>query len=299
MKNKKKVISEYHLHQETPNEIQFEIQALGDLLHNCKEDIAKPHIHSFYQIIWFKSGKGKHYVDFNEYEVSDNTIFFIAKNQVHAFDDQSNYEGYAIHFSESFIVQKENDIDFFLKCSIFNNPYQIPSCCVGSENEQQLEEYILQMQKEIQEPKKFGQEELLRLYLKAFLIQVQRRKYELEQLNQNVAPFLVDEKRAQLINFVNLVEENYTKGLSAATYARMLFVSPRTLSNLTLHQLNKKPSQIIQERIVLEAKRLLLYSDLNVNQIADELGFEDSSYFTKYFKKHTSQSPSSFRKSFQ
>lgn len=299
MENKRKVISEYHLHQETHSKIQFEIQTLSDLVHNCSEDITRPHIHSFYQIIWFKTGKGKHYVDFNEYEVSDNTIFFIAKNQVHAFDDQSNYEGYVIHFSESFIVQKENDIDFFLKCNIFNNPHQLPSCCVGSENERQLEEYILQMQEEVQGTEEFGSEELLRLYLKAFLIKVQRRKSELEELHQSTTPFLVDEKRVQLIDFVNLVEENYRKGLTVAAYAEMLSISIRTLSNLTRQQLNKKPSQIIQERIVLEAKRLLLHSDLNINQIADELGFEDFSYFTKYFKKHTKQSPSSFRKSIQ
>lgn len=297
-KQKKETLNKYHLN-DSPNKMQFEIQSLKDLISDHKEDMAKPHIHSFYQIIWFKSGNGKHFVDFNEYEVSENTLFFIAKNQIHAFDNQTDYEGYVIHFSEDFLVQKENDVDFFLKCSIFNNPYQIPSCCVGSGNEYKLDEYVLQMQTELKEHEKYGQEELLRLYLKAFLIQVQRRKYELEELNKGLAPFIVDEKRAMLIRFVNLIEENYIKGLPASTYAEMLFVSLRTLSNLTLQLVNKKPSQMIHERIVLESKRLLLHSDLNVNQIADKIGFEDSSYFVKYFKKYTHQSPISFRKSFQ
>lgn len=298
-KNGKEVISEYHLNDDSPSKMQFEIRSLQDLISDHREDIAKPHIHSFYQVIWFKSGTGKHFVDFHEYDVSENTIFFIAKNQVHAFDHYLDYEGYVIHFSEDFLVQKENDVDFFLKCSIFNNPYQIPSCCVGSGNEYKLDEYIVQMQVELKEQKKFGQEELLRLYLKAFLIQVQRRKYELEELNKGLAPFVVDEKRAQLIRFVNLIEENYTKGLPVASYADMLFVSLRTLSNLTQQLVNKKPSQMIHERIILEAKRLLLHSDLNINQIGDKIGFEDPSYFVKYFKKYTNQSPASFRKSFQ
>jgi len=298
-KQKQEAIYEYHLNPDAPGQMQFEILSLQDLIQNHKEDMAKPHIHSFYQIIWFKSGNGKHFVDFNEYDVSENTIFFIAKNQVHAFDNFPGYEGFVIHFSEDFLVQKENDVDFFLKCSMFNNPYQIPSCCVGSGNEYKLDEYIVQMQTELKEHDKYGQEELLRLYLKAFLIQVQRRKYELEELNKGLAPFVVDEKRTQLIHFVNLIEENYTQGLPASKYAEMLFVSLRTLSNLTLQLLNKKPSEMIHERIVLEAKRLLLHSELNVNQIADKIGFEDSSYFIRYFKKYTNQSPTAFRKSFQ
>lgn len=294
----KEAISEYHLDDNLAGRIQFEIQSLKELIQDRKEDMIRPHIHSFYQIIWFKAGNGKHFVDFHEYDVSENTIFFIAKNQVHAFD-RVDYEGYVIHFSEDFLVQKENDVDFFLKCSMFNNPYQQPSCCVGSGNEYKLDEYILQMQVELAEHQKYGQEELLRLYLKAFLIQVQRRKYELEELNKGLAPFIVDEKRTQLIRFVNLIEENYTKALPVSTYADMLFVSLRTLSNLTMQLVKKKPSQMIHERIILEAKRLLLHSELNVNQIADKVGFEDPSYFVKYFKKYTNQSPVSFRKSFQ
>lgn len=298
-KQEKDVLFEYHLDSETPDKLQFEIQSLSDLILDHKDDMSRPHIHSFYQIIWFKSGNGKHFVDFNEYDVTENTIFFIGKNQVHAFDGFEGYEGYVIHFSEDFLVQKDNDVDFFLKCSIFNNAYQIPSCCVGTGNEYKLDEYIVQMKTELQEYKKFGQEELLRLYLKAFLIQVQRRKYEIEELNKGLAPFVVDEKRAQLIRFVNLIEENYTKGLSVSTYAEMLFISLRTLSNLTQQLVNKKPSEMIHERIILEAKRLLLHSDLNANQIADKIGFDDASYFIKYFKKYTHQSPISFRKSFQ
>ncbi|RZJ84504.1 MAG: helix-turn-helix domain-containing protein [Chryseobacterium sp.] len=294
---KKDTISEYHLDSDTPGKLQFEIQSIRQLGNDRKPNMVSPHIHSFYQIIWFKSGVGKHFVDFNEYEVSENTIFFIAKNQVHAFDDV-DYDGYVIHFAEEFLVQKDNDVDFFLKCSIFNNAYQLPSVCAGSGNEHKLDEYIRQMQVELGEHRKYGQQDLLRLYLKAFLIQVQRRKYELEEMNRGIAPFVVDEKRAQLIRFVNLIEENYTKGLKASSYAQMLFVSLRTLSNLTLQLVNKKPSEMVHERIILEAKRLLLHSDLNVNQIADKIGFEDPSYFVKYFKKYTGQSPTSFRKSF-
>jgi len=290
------VIDEYHLNLHQPEKLQFAIHDLHDYLHKHQANAAKPHIHSFYQIIWFKSGEGKHFVDFKEYDVFENAIFFIAKNQVHYFDCNTNYEGILIHFNERFLVQKDNEVDFFLKCALFNNPYQQPSCCIGYGIEPILDEYIQQIKRELKNEADFGQTELLRNYLKAFLIQVQRKKNEFAKTDGK-ASFLVDEKKVQLIRFVNLVDENYKKGLTVAEYAKLMLISPRTLSDLTSQILNKTPSLMIQERIILEAQRLLLHSDLNVNQIGYRLGFDDPSYFVKYFKKHTSISPTDFRKS--
>jgi len=298
MKNKKteNIINEYHLNRHKPDKPQFAIHDLNDYVTKHQGNTTKPHIHSFYQIIWFKQGKGKHFVDFKEYNVADNTVFFIAKNQVHYFDNNTDYKGILLHFNEAFLVQKESETDFFLKCNLFNNPYQQPLCSVGKETETILNEYILQIEREFENANEFGKEELLRAYLKSFLIQIQRIKQTYEK-TQNNTPSVFDEKRIQLIKFINLIDENYTKGLSIVEYACLLLVSARTLSDLTNQLLNKTPSQMIQERIILEAQRLLLHSDLNVNQIGYRLGFDDPSYFVKYFKKHTEFSPSEFRKS--
>ncbi|WP_343557421.1 helix-turn-helix domain-containing protein [Sphingobacterium sp.] len=99
------------------------------------------------------------------------------------------------------------------------------------------------------------------------------------------------------MRFINLIDANYKKSFSVAEYAKLLHLSSRSLSDLTQNQINKTPSQMIHERIILEAQRLLLYSELNVNQVGYRLGFEDPSYFVKYFKKYTSLSPSEFKKS--
>lgn len=294
-KEKANIISEYHLHQHQPQKPQFAIHDLHEYLHQHHGNASRPHIHSFYQIIWFHSGNGKHFVDFQEYEVFDNAIFFIAMNQVHYFDSNSDYKGILIHFNESFLVQDSNEVAYFLKCSLFNNPYQQPSCCIGKGIETVLESYIQQIRRELEEGEEFGREELLKIYLKAFLVQVQRRKNAFEQ-TEGKTPFIVDEKRMQLVQFVNFIDDNYMKGLSVAEYAQLMYISSRTLSDLTSQLLNKTPSLMIQERIILEAKRLLLHSSLNINQIGYRLGFDDPSYFVKYFKKHTTISPSEFRK---
>ncbi|PUV25317.1 helix-turn-helix domain-containing protein [Sphingobacterium athyrii] len=292
-------IKEYHLNQHQPEKAQFTVHDLKGYLIEHQGNATKPHIHSFYQIIWFKSGIGKHFVDFKEYEIFENAIFFIAKNQVHYFDENVDYEGYLLHFSELFLGQSDNGIDFLVKCSLFNNPYQTPSCCIGYGIEYILEEYIRLIRTELLSGAGyFGQEELLRTYLKSFLIQVQRRKIEFEQ-NEGKTPFALDDKRSQLIQFVNLLDENYTKGYSVAEYAEKMHISTRTLSDITSQTLNKTPSQIIQGRIVLEAQRMLVHSNFNINEIGYKLGFDDPSYFVKYFKKHVGSSPSEFRKSIQ
>src|SRR5699024_12649696 len=95
----------------------------------------------------------------------------------------------------------------------------------------------------------------------------------------------------QLMKFINLIDENYKKGYSVAEYASLLHISSRSLSDLTQQQINKTPSQMIQEQIILEAQRLLLYSDLNINQVGYRLGFDYASYFVKYFNKYTGISP--------
>ncbi|MGJ7029542.1 helix-turn-helix domain-containing protein [Niabella hirudinis] len=295
-KKKNSEINEYHLNRNQPDRPQLAVIDLKSHLKTNQCRVSQPHMHSFYQIIWFKKGKGTHFIDFKTYDVFDNAIFFVAKNQVHYFDNNTNYEGVLIHFNELFLLQDQSPNEFFLNCNLFNNPYQQPSCCVGTGIDGILNEYIAQIKDELNNDEMFGKEMLLRNLLKSFLIQIQRRKCEFEK-SFNQLPQLMNEKRLQLIKFITLINENYNKGLTISEYARQLNMSSRSLSELTHQLLNKTPSQMIQERIILEAQRLLLYSELNINQVGYRLGFDDASYFVKYFKKYTNLSPSEFRKS--
>jgi AraC-like DNA-binding protein len=296
MNGKRNVINEYHLNRHEPDKPQFALHDLYEYLKTNQCQAIKPHIHSFYQVIWFKKGIGKHSVDFKEYDVFDNAIFFVAPNQVHYFDENTDYEGVLIHFNEIFLVQNQSQMEFFLNHNLFNNQYQQPSCCIGTGIDDILDKYVSQMKQELENENSFGKELILKNYLQSFLIQIQRRKNEFEKSADPSFP-MMDEKRMQLVRFTTLIDENYKKGYSVAEYARLLHISSRSLSDLTQQQLNKTPSQMIQERIILEAQRLLLYSNLNINQVGYRLGFDDASYFVKYFKKYTGVSPSEFKKS--
>lgn len=284
-------IQKYHLHKGESDKLQFEIHRLKDYLEDSVGHI-KPHMHSFYQIIWFMSGKGKHSVDFNEYEVKENTLFFVSKGQVHYFDDNM-YEGCIIHFNESFIANNENYVNIFLNHNIFHSFEKEPLFEIREMDTKELHGIANQMYTEMWTPSQFAHAEYLKLLLHLFLIVIQRfgiRK-DCNGLSMN------NPSHTLFVKFRKILEENYRKIHTVNQYARLLNVSNKTLTNCTNEISHQTPLEIINERIALEAKRLLSYSDKSVNEIGFELGFEDPSYFVKFFKRYANMLPRDFRKS--
>lgn len=175
-----------------------------------------------------------------------------------------------MHFNQLFLAQDQSALDFFLNQNLFNNSCLEPSCCIGTDAEGILNQYISQIKHELEDGEAFGKELLLGNYLKSFLIQIQRIKNKFEKSANPFSP-VFDEKKKPLMKFIHLIDENYKKGYNVAEYARLLYIWSRSLSELTQQQLNKTPSQMIRERIILEAQRLLLYSNLNISLVGYRL----------------------------
>lgn len=194
------VINEYHLNRYEPGKPQFALHDLKEYLKANRCDAIQPHTHSFYQVIWFQKGKGTHSVDFKGYEVSENVIFFIAQNQVHHFDEGSGYEGFLLHFNEAFLVENENEMDFFLKSNLFNSINREPSCRIGGEVARILNTYISLIREELKNNEDFGQELIIRNYLKSFLIQIQRKKNETDQPVHRGSPYLMRKEDSLLLS---------------------------------------------------------------------------------------------------
>ena len=135
------------------------------------------------------------------------------------------------------------------------------------------------------------QAEMLRMLMARFIIKSTR----LLKAKQGVVETPKSNKVDLLRSFNFLVEQHFKTEHSVSFYADKLFKSPKTLSN-NFAKLNRSPLQIIHQRIVLEAKRLLTYTDKTAKEIAYEVGFEDASHLSRLFKKYTSQSPSEFKK---
>jgi AraC family transcriptional activator of pobA len=135
------------------------------------------------------------------------------------------------------------------------------------------------------------QNEVLLVLLKRFIIHVTK----LAKTGYPPVKKMQEGKFHTIRKFNLLVEANFKSEHSVSFYAQQLFRSPKTLSNFFAAYNDKTPSQVIQERILIEAKRLLSHTDRPVKQITFELGFEDVSYFSNFFKKHTRSSPVDFR----
>ncbi|MFL9839272.1 helix-turn-helix domain-containing protein [Flavobacterium sp. ST-75] len=135
------------------------------------------------------------------------------------------------------------------------------------------------------------QGEMLMVLLKRLIIIVTRLAKQ-QYISKDDLP---DDKLDVIRKFNLLVENHYRTQHQVKYYADQLFKSPKTISNLFALYNHKSPLSVIQERIIIEAKRLLTYTDKSAKEIAGELGFEDAAHFSRFFKKHTTFSPISFR----
>lgn len=249
------------------------------------------HAHSFYQIIWFRRGHGTHHVDFVDYPVTDNTIFFIAPGQVHSFDGANDYEGVIIHFNASFMADEETSESVFLKYDVFNAYDSLPYYKVTQEEAERLMTLVNEMNREYSLTGAFAHKDYMRYLVRMFLIRVQRNG----ERKQKAKLYVSSVANRTFVRFRQLLEQNFHTLHTVQGYADLLHVSPRTLTKYVNMSTHRSPLQVINDRIVLEAKRQIQHSMLSIKEIGYDLGFEDPSYFVKFFKRMTGRMPNEFR----
>ncbi len=276
------------MHKLHPEKLQFQIHDLHSYFEKNKIHASEPHSHSYYQILWFFKEGGQHFVDFNGYPIKENSVFFIAKNQIHYFENERSYEGILIHFNESFLMQ--SDVDIFLKYNVFNNQGK-PCYCINESIKTTANSYIQLIKKELLQKMAFGHAQIVRYLLKSLLIVFERAHQE----HSTETLTFTNHYALQYLQFRELLEQHFSKGCGVKEYASALNISSKTLTTITNTIVAKSPSVLIAERIILEAKRLLSFTTLHSNEIAYRLGFEDASYFVKYFKRYTQKSPGAYR----
>ncbi|WP_281310774.1 AraC family transcriptional regulator [Flavobacterium flavigenum] len=286
-------INEYHFNHYQANMPRFSLYELDYYLKKYDKKRRKFHSENYYQIIWFKKGKGTYFCDYKRHDINGNTLFFVSKERVHYFDKEINYNGILIQFNDQFLIHDNDGGDFFLRYNLFSSfypPYVLPS----DEDSFILDEYLDLFKNELTK-RPYGQIDFIRNYLKVFLIQL---KHQWNKINTNQGQQILpdDKKQLKLVRFLNLIEDNFKNGINVSQYAALMDISSRTLSELTRQMLDKSPSELIHQRIIAEAKKMLLDTNYSINKIGCSLGFKDDSYFVKYFKKHTDISPLDFRR---
>lgn len=281
----------YHSVCEVPEGVGLNIDFMPDFF---RRDTlySTPHLHTFYEVIWFQEGKGMHTVDFRDYPVEAGSLFFLAPGQVHHFEEGERFRGVILRFCPDFLRDEQADEDLFINYSLFHTFGTAPYCVLRSEEGVRvLSALVEQMQQELQHTAVFGHLDLLRALMKMFLIHARRHGERRGQVELDT----VKPSHRLFVRFRRLVETEYEALHTVRDYAQRLNVSAKTLTNSVGECAGQTPLAFINDRVLLAAKRLLRFTDLMVKEIAYRLGYDDPSYFVKFFKRHTGYLPSEFR----
>lgn len=270
---------------------EFEVEQMPRFFDTDGDHSFHPHIHNYYQIVWFIKGTGKHYVDFYEYPVEENMLFFVSPGQIHWFDQGSRFEGIIIHFNESFLSSEWADENLFIKYNIFNafdaKPcFRVCDACAVS-----LQNIIKDVREELAHREDFAHRDYLKHLVQLFLIQIQR----MGKRDGNMQLQSSNNIHCTFVKFRQMIENHYRHLHTTKEYARLMNVTSKTLYNNVMEVAHITPLQMIDNRIILEAKRKLRHSSLKVKEIAFQLGYDDPSYFVKFFKRQTGCLPIEFR----
>jgi len=247
---------------------------------------------NYFSLVWVKSGHGKMKVDFFEYDFSEQQLFALTPYQPFMFQPEDGIEGVVINFHPDFFCIHKHHEEVACNGVLFNNIFCPPFVRIDDASRATLDLLLDQMH---QEAGKSGiaQFELLVSYLKIFLITTARLKRE--QQSQQDAQVPQTDEPAILQKLKDAIEIHFKVKHSAGEYADLLHITPKALARITKSHFNKTLTQLIAERIVIEAKRDLYLTDYSVKEIAYSLGYDDEYYFSRFFKKHTGVSPKGYR----
>jgi AraC family transcriptional activator of pobA len=246
---------------------------------------------NYYSLIWVTEGSGTLKTDFSEYNFGTNSLFSFTPYQPFMF--LSNLiKGIAIYFHSDFFCIHKHETEVTCNGVLFNNIYQIPFISVDENLQNTLNKIIEQIKSEMRNPG-LAKYELLISYMKIFLISASRSK--MEQQPEVIQSEKGNKEPIILQNLKESIEKDFKSKHTPNDYAGLLNISPNALAKITKKHFNKTLTNLITERIIIEAKRELYLTNKSVKQIAYELGYNDEYYFSRFFKKNTDISPQVYR----
>lgn len=248
---------------------------------------------NYYSLIWIQSGHGIAQIETEKYAYSSNQIYTCSPYQPFMFQAYAKTQGVVINFHPNFFCIHKHHTEVACDGVLFNNIYQSPYLNISERELETLGWIVSEMEKDIQQNSLATNESILS-YLKLLLINCSRiKKKNHPEIQLDESP---DQEKFIVQRLKEFIETKFKALHSPKDYADLLNISPNALGKVVKTACNKTPSALIAERIIIEAKRELYLTDKTVDEIASELGYDDSFYFSRFFKKHTNISPSIYRK---
>ena len=266
------------------NKGDFYMTKLEDLVKDFK-GIDQSHGHNFYMVMYVKQGSGTHTIDFKTYAIRENQLYFLTPGQVHNWDLSPDTEGFTLFFESNFFsslyTQRLFDYPFY-----HTNQHK-PLLQLDNEGIV-FNNLFINAFHEFSDSKP-NRNEVFLAHL--FLILENASRYFENQQNSEL-----NGQYFKIRQFEELMNKNFIEKKEIKDYAEMMNISPNYLNALCKNFLNKTASQLLQERLLIEAQRLLTHTELSIKEIVFQLGFNDTSYFTRFFRKLTTKTPLDFRK---
>lgn len=231
-------------------------------------------------------------VDFNVYHTTGPTLFFISPNQVLSIEKLGEQSGRLVFYNRDFYCIQLHDEEVACDGLLFNNINNMPMTVIPQQDTTFIEYLFSRIEDEF-ELKDGSLEEMIRTYLKQLLIK-STRLWKVQHL-EGVMAARPNNDLEFFRKFTQLVEANFKEKHNVADYADLLVIAPKTLTHRFKRLKLPQPNEIIKNRIILEAKRLLIHTDRTAKEIAYTLGYDDPAYFSRLFFIKTGEPPSGFR----
>jgi AraC family transcriptional activator of pobA len=274
----------HELEPETTSVSQFDFI---ELLPKTGKSTTVPHRHDYYELFFFTNGGGTHLIDFKEFNITPCSLHLVAPGQVHHLKRSNHSVGYALLFEESFLYNESVSTDFISLFSYMEIDAFRPVFEFSEQEFHDIMQLVLYIEKEYQVQHSFSPQVIGKL-LQVIILNCRRKTQENHGVHHTEMPVLYSD-------FRKLLNQQYKTFKKVKDYADLLNTTERTLNEVSKKRSGKNASNLIFDRIVIEAKRLLANTQLSVKEICFELQYDDPAHFSKFFKSKSGYTPSAFR----
>jgi len=248
--------------------------------------VEEPHRHSSYLLVFFTQGSGTHEIDFDTFEIHPGSFFVLQPGQIHNWNLSDDIDGFIVIYAQEVYNL------YFGQKNIADYPfYQLtsnkPKWQLNADQQKQILPYFKSMIAENGNQNKYSMDKMLNL-LDCIHIEI-ARKYAVSEIHATHS------YNVKIKQFETQIEKYFRHEKLPSFYASKLSITLKHLNRISNEILGKTATEVVINRVILEAKRMLSDKNLSVNEVAEALGYDDYSYFARVFKKQTGLSPTAFR----
>lgn len=268
----------------------FKKFGIVDFYERSQPDRFIDQLRNFIKIVYVRSGS-RLSTDFTDIEVQKDGVVFVTAGQVLKLSE--SFKGSIIYYNQDLYGVRLHDQEMACDELLFDKVQKVPFIALNGADSEVISSIFDEIREEIAQ-NDIDLEEMVRVLLKQIIIKSTRLCQHIQGTN------LYSQQDLGFCRFfIQLVENNFFKHHDVASYANILNISAKALNKRVCKHSKYTPNEIIKRRIILEAKRLLVYTHLSVKEIGYKLGYEDPSYFIRFFSKQVKTAPQTFRLHFQ